>query len=587
MRKTFTLFTAALLTLAANASLVTWSGTDLSYVSILHNEYVDQEYENTVAGITATISTTGYGEFMNNRIVFDDAEGTLTFTSSVGNIGKIVILINNAKALYGTISSDGWSVYKDGMNIYNYNGTDYSKYIIWENAWDAPAQSAVSMTSSNLYTDSVAAVLFFIEPTDFAIDLRSGQLGTDQTNSTEKYLILGGSDPDDYYPAEYGAPARYDAYLYAARYNGSQHGYEGLKVKIPVTPGNYKVTLGTCQYGSGAGTVDDNYGTQANFNQNTGVCYHQNTTENVVSATFTMYETQIVEVTCGQYTPYFAFQKLSNEQYTITFDNDNYYADGNEPYVPDVAAGESFTIPVNKTLYYDGFTLTGWVDDSDMSDIHFYAIGESVIPTGDMTLHPNFRPNSNNLLDASNDVTVKWEFGEANGAPSMYIEHNSGFLVAQATVDGEKQDVKLSIGATSSVNAKFDNYGRNDKWAQVNQGTYLSIPGKEGAVVEANTYNEPSLNTLFAESPYSSLTGSSGNYVATYISSLISTTQTFYVADNNYYSYLQVTYPGSSSSATGIENTVADGQPAKRLIDGNILIFRGDKVYSLMGEEVR
>ncbi len=186
-------------------------------------------------------------------------------------------------------------------------------------------------------------------------------------------------------------------------------------------------------------------------------------------------------------------------------------AEGVAPAALDVTVGEALTMPVNKTLYKAGYTLTGWSDG-----VNTYPIGESFTPANDVVLTPVFTANEADLLNASTDVTVKWYFGGDKGAPTTSYEGTSGLLVAQATIGNKTVDVKLAIDATSGKFAPQP----STEWANVKVGTIFTYPYKEGMTVDVHTY--------------------SGNV-------------TYYLADgnvtcgaNDLYSFIEVTYPASA-----------------------------------------
>ena len=293
-------------------------------------------------------------------------------------------------------------------------------------------------------------------------------------------------------------------------YVNDAHGYRNLVVTVPAEAGTYRLTLGTCQYGNtgtGIGNVMSETNVElATFDQKTSQCYHQNTATNIVSTTFTVDMDQHIIIKCGQYTPYLKLEKIS--AYAVTFALGD--AEGVAPAAADVTIGESITMPVNKTMYKDDYTLTAWTDGVDT-----YSIGEDFTPTSDAALTPVFAANEADLLNAGADVTVKWYFGESNGAPSVHWEGNSGLLVAQALIGGKTVDVKLAIDAASG---KFYNVGRGDQWAQVNANTVFNYPYKEGMTVSVST--------------------NSGN--ATYDLS----DGTLTCKTNDYYSYIELTFPG-------------------------------------------
>ena len=158
---------------------------------------------------------------------------------------------------------------------------------------------------------NVAPEPVFATDKDFEIDLRNGQLGTSNSDPTTKYLAIDGEN----YTYTDAAAADYVAILSAANYNGSQHGYMNLDVTLHLEAGDYRVTLGACQYGTGTGAVknENMSATIVAFNQNLGEnkCYHQNEAENIVPVEFHLDAEQTVHVVCGNYTPYIKFENTT------------------------------------------------------------------------------------------------------------------------------------------------------------------------------------------------------------------------------------------------------------------------------------
>ena len=287
------------------------------------------------------------------------------------------------------------------------------------------------------------------------------------------------------------------------------HGYQNVVATVPVKAGKYRLTLGTCQYGTGTGNVMSETNIElASFDQKTAACYHHNPSENIISMIFDVDQDQHITIDCGNYTPYMKLEAVTS--YAVEFALGD--AAGTAPAAVDVAIGEALTMPVNKTMYKDGYTLTGWSDG-----VNEYAIGAEFTPTTDAVLTPVFTANAIAITDATEAVTVRWYFGKSNEAPEFAWQNNSGILVAQATVGGNPMDVRININATSG---KFSNAGRTDKWAQVNNGTILSFPGKADAVVTVESYNNnPEHYAINA------------------------TAGTLACNSDDYYSYLEVTYP--------------------------------------------
>lgn len=313
---------------------------------------------------------------------------------------------------------------------------------------------------------------------------------------TDPYNVISGAKPE--------------GTVIAGSFYDGQHGYHNVEATVPMKAGKYRFTLGTCQYGTGTGNVMSETNIElASFDQKTAACYHQNPAENIISMIFDVDKDQTITIDCGEYTPYMKLEAVTAYQVSFALSD----AEGVAPAAVDVTIGEALTMPVNKTLYKAGYTLTGWSDG-----VNTYPIGESFTPANDVVLTPVFTANQADLLNASSDVTVKWYFGGNNGAPTTSYEGTSGLLVAQATIGNKTVDVKLAIDATSGKFAPQP----TTEWAQVVSGTIFTYPYKEGMTVDVHNYN-PNV--------------------------------TYYIADaegkvncvtNDYYSFIEVTYPASA-----------------------------------------
>lgn len=394
------------------------------------------------------------------------------------------------------------------------------------------------------------------------IDLRDGQLGT-SGSGLSKYLTI---DDEDNYSYADEEPAEYNALLSASSYNGNQHGYMNFKAKVPVEAGIYKITLGTCQYGTGTGYVknadesstlniiDENGQTVTSFNQNTGACYHNNTTDNVVSVWYEAESDETITIVCGNYTPYFSIESVNSVpelKYTVTYANNTADVEGTVPSVAYATAGNSVTLPVNRTLYKDGYTLTGWSDGNTT-----YEPGDSYTPTANVTLNAVFTQNTYTFDQTVSEMTVRWDFQRQSGCPTITKQGASAILVQQADVNGNTIDMKMYIDATSG---KFDNGSWND-WAQVNEGATFSFPSVEGTTVKAYSMNEPKNNSDVKSSVDGNEYSSYASYVATYATTPTSNSSTLTVKGvmgDTYYRYIDVTYP--AAAITGITELTVDG----------------------------
>lgn len=97
--------------------------------------------------------------------------------------------------------------------------------------------------------------------------------------------------------------------------------------------------------------------------------------------------------------------------------------------------GRSVKIPVNTTLYKEGYTLTGWTAEGKV-----YTPGQTVVFKKEtVTLAAIFTKNRVNMSDRTSDVTVKWDIRVAGG-PDI---KGSGIYVTQTTFSGAPHDVML------------------------------------------------------------------------------------------------------------------------------------------------
>ena len=128
--------------------------------------------------------------------------------------------------------------------------------------------------------------------------------------------------------------------------------------------------------------------------------------------------------------------------------------------------GTQYTLPLNRTLYAQSMTLTAWSDGTNE-----YAPGSTLTLTGDITLTPVFTVNTVELSERTDNVTVRWDFSQANGAPTFALDNRYGMIVAQAEVGGETIDVAIEVDAQSSLATN----GLTQNWLLASEGTQLII----------------------------------------------------------------------------------------------------------------
>lgn len=163
--------------------------------------------------------------------------------------------------------------------------------------------------------------------------------------------------------------------------------------------------------------------------------------------------------------------------YYINF-NTGKLASGIAPEAIWVEKGDEFTIPSNKTLYYEGNTLDHWEDENK----EIFDIGSTYTAIGkDRRLYPVFKANAFNILDLKDEATATWYLNKDDGAPTINYQGNKGILVTQLTnSDGKSIDLKVELDAT---NGKFDNTGENTTRIQINPQSIINFPSTPQCVV--------------------------------------------------------------------------------------------------------
>lgn len=264
-------------------------------------------------------------------------------------------------------------------------------------------------------------------------------------------------------------------------YHDSQHGVNGGTITINV-PSYTKVTVGGCQFGN---TVELKKGDEVLDKNECKTCYSGSADKTDVSSVYYKEaDAATLTLQINGYWPYIAIESVTEAdipaEATAAFTLGD--GQGMAPAEMKVKKGAKIIIPVNRTVYKEGSTLTGWTDGTNT-----YAIGQEVTLNDNMTLTPVFTANTKTLADTS----VVFDFQRKNGAPAVGWENVSDkFWVGQATVDGTPIDVKMDIDTTTKTlhdgtttgNGKVANANWDD-WAQINPCTEFTVPAVAGAVV--------------------------------------------------------------------------------------------------------
>ena len=170
--------------------------------------------------------------------------------------------------------------------------------------------------------------------------------------------------------------------------------------------------------------------------------------------------------------------------YYITY-NAGQLAAGSPPAAQWVEEGDKYTIPLNTTLYYEGYTLKYWVEDAaNLLGTHYIPGKTYTAPAEHMRLFPVFEPNTFNILDITEPTTATWHFARKDGAPTMAYENSAGILMTQLYKDGDWIDLKIYLDATQKDGGygKFNNVSDINRM-QIRDYSVIQFPATPACVV--------------------------------------------------------------------------------------------------------
>ena len=234
-----------------------------------------------------------------------------------------------------------------------------------------------------------------------------------------------------------------------------------------------------------------------------------------------------------------------NPLFTVTYSiGDATGVTGTVPASEEVSS--SVTLPVNQTLYKEGYTLTGWNDGTTT-----YAAGASATISANTTMTAVFTANTGELGVCP--ATVTWQFQTGKGAPSWALENQPAFTyVAQMNLGSETVDMPLTMDPSSGKIAN----GNWTDWCQLNKGTKLTVPVMKGAVLKLYVYGAPGEGksaTTF-DGNTTTLASNIYTYTATATGNLL-----IVIGEESYYKYLTVTYPMSGVKIYDFATSVGTG----------------------------
>ena len=307
-------------------------------------------------------------------------------------------------------------------------------------------------------------------------------------------------------------------------YKDKQHGYRMSSATVAVD-GPVVIRIGNCAYGSGTLTITDSSGktltkiidqngnsiseiVQGKNADGTAIqtCFDAKTKSNYTTVNYEGEATLLTfKFTGTYYVPYFSVKDAKIPR--ITFKNR--YPNLLLGTVPAEREVDEFTkeayLPENYTLYREGWTVTGWTDNTTV-----YPLGTTAVFTQNTELYPVMQKNVKDITDTDQTLTVTWPFDHSNdNSPTpMICLHNKNTdplqmtYTKQATVKYNviengttiekeiKIDVPLVLDATKgkvdNTDTRVNKLGNGESnsdpvpGGQINDGVRLIVPAVYG-----------------------------------------------------------------------------------------------------------
>lgn len=288
-----------------------------------------------------------------------------------------------------------------------------------------------------------------------------------------------------------------------------------LKVKVDAEEhGKITSVTANSQYGAtknGDGSYDIRQGDQVKiqFERLFGYEFDRIVDHKENAATYKDYKLTTIEPTAeekkqGKLTSYIVeFEITTHSDIEICFkEKPTYYitykggpnATGSAPQAVWIEEGDDFTIPENRTLYYEGHTLDYWIPESSSDDQeatetpkHYEIDSTYTAEAKDLVLYPVFKTNEFNIFDIDKETTATWHFARKAGAPDIDYQKVNGILVTQVENNGKKIDLKIDL---IGKKGKFNNLSKDSR-IQINPGSIISFPATPNCKVKLTATATP------------------------------------------------------------------------------------------------
>jgi len=252
----------------------------------------------------------------------------------------------------------------------------------------------------------------------------------------------------------------------------------------------------------------------------------------------------------------------------VSFVNDDADAYGETPKTVKVQSGLPVTMPKNQTLIKDGYTLTGWSDGPTTT-----AIGKDYVPQNDVTLHPVFTKNADNvsLQKRTDEMGLTWQFVTLNG--SAEYNNNASANVQQVIISNDTIDVGIKMTkGDNQANAIYAAEG----WMAANNGDF-TLPVVKNARVEVTVRNEQGITINGTNIAYDAVYGAQGAVKYAYIYTGRENEITLNVG-NNYIKNIKIVYP--------LPEMLATNAPSYDVLIENAKAARKSAVITLTGSNL-
>lgn len=299
------------------------------------------------------------------------------------------------------------------------------------------------------------------------------------------------------------------------KYHSNEHGISNFSASVKVdTP--VRITFGTCAWG---GDVTVTGGTEevSPMNTNTGECYHNNKTANVISTYYLGGEATLT-IAGGSYVPYFAVEKLTQDEidalkskFTLTY----YDTDGTTVLGTQEVQGQqeigTFAYTAADVTVAEGKAFRGWFEkanggkkyqttDKVGSDLSLYAIATDIEVA---------KPGASFVYDLTNKYFDfdDHEVVETEGT-GYWHDGTHGWAFHNGDV------IKVQVAGDATITASICQYGASDGVYNVTDAAGNAI-GELAAYSKTQTDGETVSYTYEGEATTLSLTLASGgeNYL--------------------------------------------------------------------------